>query len=166
MGRCLEKRKPGKLFRHCDLDCCCRLLLGLFFFRKRPFKQRLSWTIPVAFILFSLAAFGNAVIHEYGLFEEYNHFFAKRDILNGKVQLLSGGLILDIQTEKEQEAEEAIEREFGYQSVWVGCTWTPGMQKYNEAVENYLTERNGEGWEKRMRSRIDSLRNTSRSQRP
>src|SRR6185312_2410193 len=31
------------------------LLLGLFFFRKQSYKQRLLWTLPIAFIVFSLA---------------------------------------------------------------------------------------------------------------
>lgn len=166
MGRYLENVSWGNVFAMVISTVIVGLLIGLFVFRKQSYEQRLSWTIPVAFILFSLAAFGNALIHEYGLFEEYNHLSAKRNIRNGKVQLLSAGFIMDFPTEKEQKAEEAITREFGYKLVWIGCTWTPGMAKYNEAVDEYLTKRNGEGWRERMLQRIDSLRNTSRSQHP
>src|SRR6266542_6559416 len=46
------------------------LILGLLFFRKRTYKQRLLLTVPIAFILFSIADVGKVTIHEYGLFDQ------------------------------------------------------------------------------------------------
>lgn len=119
-------------------------------------------TVPIAFILFSIADFGNIFIHEYGLFDDYNYFAAKRDIRNGKVQLLSAGLILPSGNEEEQKAEEAIRNEFGFKSVWIGCIWTPGVGKYNAVMQDYLNEKNGDGGKKRMMQRLDSLRNSNK----
>lgn len=99
------------------------------------------------------------LIHEYGLSDEYNYFAAKRDIRNGKIQLLSAGLILPSGNEEEQKAEEAIRDEYGFKSFWIGCTWTPGVRKYNAVMKEYLDEKNGNGWRERMLQRIDSLRN-------
>jgi hypothetical protein len=55
------------------INIAAGLFLGLFLFRKRAYKQRLFVTVPIAFILFSIADFGNVVIYEYGLFDEYNY---------------------------------------------------------------------------------------------
>src|SRR5829696_8400569 len=76
------------------INLAAGLFLALFFFRKRTYKQRLFMTVPIAFIFFSIVALVNILIQVYGLFDEYNYFTAKRDISNGKVQLLSAGLIL------------------------------------------------------------------------
>ncbi len=140
------------------INIAAGLFLGLFFFRRRTYRQRFSLTVPIAFILFSIADFGTIFIHQYRLSDEYNHFTAKRDIKNGKVQLLTAGLILPSGNEEEQKAEEGIRNEFGYKSLWIGCTWTPGVEKYNTVVENYLDKRNGNGWRNRMQQRINSLR--------
>ncbi len=69
-------------------------VLGLFLFRKKKYKQRLFWTVPIAFILFSIAGISMVTITHYGLDEQYNYFTAKRDISNGKVQILQIGLIM------------------------------------------------------------------------
>ena len=154
-----ENVDVGSFFLILLINLAVGLFLALFFFRKRTYKQRLSMTVPIAFILFSIADFGNIFIHEYGLFDEYNYFAAKRDIRNGKIQLLSAGLIMPTGDEDEQKAEEAIRDEYGFKSVWIGCVWTPGVGKYNAVMKEYLDEKNGNGWKERMLQRIDSLRN-------
>jgi len=143
------------------INLAAGLFLALFFFRKRTYKQSLFMTVPIAFIFFSIVALVNILIQVYGLFDEYNYFTAKRDISNGKVQLLSAGLILPTGDE-EQKAKEAIRNEFGYKSVWIGCIWTPGVGKYNAVMEEYLNKKNGEGWRERMMQRLDSLRNNKK----
>lgn len=136
------------------------VLLAIFLFRKRSYKQRLSMTVPIAFILFSLANLYQTVTFEYGLHDEHNYFAAQRDIKSGKVQILSTGLPVESFTEEYLRAEEALEKQFGYKSVWLGCTWTPGIDKYNSAVEDYLEKRNGTGWRRSLLQRLDSLRNS------
>lgn len=152
-----------RLFTIILLNIVAGLFLGLFLFHKRPYKQRVLLTVPIAFILFSIANFGNIVIYEYGLFDEYNYFTAKRDIKNGKVQLLSTGLILPTQSEEEEKAEEAIRNQFGYKRVWIGCFVTPGVYRYNAVMEDYLEEINGKDWRKRLQQRTDSLPNSKQS---
>lgn len=143
------------------------LLLGLFFFRKQPFKQRLLWTLPIAFILFSLADITKVTIGYYGLNEEYNYFTAKQDIKSGKIQILETGLLLPdpgVDWEKQQAAQKMAEQHFGYKSVYLGCTVTYGIGMYNEVMENYLDKINGKDWrikEQQMRDSIiksDSLK--------
>lgn len=140
------------------------LLLGLFLFPRRTYKRRILLTIPVAFILFSSADILKTAISHYGLNEEYNYFTAKRDIKNGKVQILETGLILpepSVDWDKKQEAEKKAENQFGYQSVYLGCTVTHGIDIYNSVVEDYLEKVNGKNWRTKKRMIVDSIMNSS-----
>lgn len=137
------------------------LLFGLFLFYKKKYIQRIMLTIPIAFILFSLADFSKMFIFHYGLDQEYNYFSAKWDIKNGKVQIIETGLILPLGNdfEEEQKEEEKIINQFGYKTFWAGCTAWPGIDKYNAVMEDYLTKRNGKNWQIKERRMIDSVRN-------
>ena len=141
------------------------LLLGLFFFRKRTYKSRILLTIPVAFILFSCADILKTATSYYGLDEEYNYFTARRDIKNGKVQILETGLILpepNVNWEKKQDAEKIAENQFGYKSVYLGCTVTHGIDIYNSVMEDYLEKVNGKNWRTKERRTIDSIMNSTK----
>jgi hypothetical protein len=136
------------------------LFLGLFFFRKKTYKQRLSWTLPIAFILFSLADITKATIGYYGLNEEYNYFSAKRDIKREKIQILEMGLIMpdpNISWEKQQAVQRIVEQRFGYKSVYLGCIVTNGSIIYNNVMEAYLDKINGKGWRIKEGQMRDSI---------
>lgn len=138
------------------------LLLGLFLFRKRIYKSRILLTIPIAFILFSCADILKTATSYYGIDEEYNYFTAKRDIKNGKVQILETGFILpepNVDWEKKQDAEKRAENQFGYKSVYLGCTVTHGIYIYNSVMEDYLEKVNGKNWRTKERATIDSIMN-------
>lgn len=136
------------------------LLLGLFFFRKKTYKQRVSWTLPIAFILFSLADITKATIGYYGLNEEYNYFTAKRDIKKGKIQILKMGLLMpdpNISWEKQQAIQRIVEKRFGYKSLYLGCVATNGCFIYNKVMEDYLDKINGKDWRIKARQMCDSI---------
>jgi hypothetical protein len=138
------------------------LLLGLFFFRKKSYKNRILLTIPICFILFAFVNISKTAINYYGLNEEYNYFTAKQDIRNGKIQLLETGLILpdpntNVDWNKKQDAEKKIQKQFGYKSINLGCTVTNGIYIYNSVMEDYLDEVNGKGWRTKERAIIDSI---------
>jgi hypothetical protein len=136
------------------------LFMGLFFFRKKQYKQRLLLTLPIALILFSLADITKVAISYYGLDEEYNYFTAKRDIKNGKVQILETGLLLpnpNVDWEKQQAAEKIVEKRFGYKSVYLECIVTNGIGIYNNVMEDYLDKANGKNWRVKSRQTFDSL---------
>ena len=138
------------------------LLLGLVLFRKRNYKSRILLTIPIAFILFSCSDILKTATSHYGLDEEYNYFTAGRDIKNSKVQILKTGFILpepNINREKKQDAEKRAENQFGYKSVYLGCTVTHGIDIYNSVMEDYLEKVNGKDWRTKERATIDSLMN-------
>ena len=81
----------------------------------------------------------------YGLTEEYNYFSANRDIKKGKIQILKTGLILtepNVDWVKKQEAEKKLEKQFGYKSVYLGCSVTHGIDIYNNVMEDYLKKIN------------------------
>ena len=139
-------------------------LLGSFLFCKRKYKERLWLTLPIAFILFSFADISKTAISYYGLNEEYNYFTAKRDIKNGKVQILETGLLLptpNIDWDKQQEAKKITANYFGYNSIYLGCTVTNGISIYNSVMEDYLDKRNGENWKIRQRQMLDSIINSN-----
>ena len=138
------------------------VFLGLFLFRDRPYKQRISLTIPISFILFSIAIILKATVSHYGLDEEYNYFTAKRDIENGKIQILETGLTLpDLKSDwiKQQNVEKIVTNHFGYNYVNLGCFLNNGTTFYNGAMEDYLDKTNGEGWRVKEKQMFDSLMN-------
>ena len=132
------------------------LLLGLFLFRHKHYIQRLSYTVPIAVILFSILLIGNAFISEHGLFEEYNYFTAKRDIKTGKIQILTAGHSIEPQLAEEMKAEDSLRKAFGYTIINIGI-WSLGAEKYNNAIEVYLEEKNGQGWKDILNRKIDSV---------
>ncbi len=143
------------------------LLPGLFLFRKQNFKRRVLLSIPIAFILFSCADILMTATNYYGLNEEYNYFSANRDIKNGKIQILETGLLLpepNVDWNKMQEAEKKLEKQFGYQSVYLGCNVTHGIYIYNSVMEHYLEKLNGKNWQIKKRYMLDSLMNSDKPQ--
>ncbi len=148
----------GRLLIIIGIILIAGLIFGLFLFQKRNYKKRLLLTIPIAFILFSIADFGNVFINKYGLTDQYNYFTAKRDIKNGKVQFLVAGLIDLPPNDKELKAEETLRKQFGYKIVFIGCMTYPGVERYNAVVEDYLKKRNGKDWEIIYQQKLDSLR--------
>lgn len=141
------------------------LLLGLFLFCKQNFMRRVLLTIPIAFILFSCATILMSAVDYYGLNQEYNYFSAKRDIKNGKVQILSGGLVLSVPNDREKEVEKKLEKQFGYKFLDVGCTVTHGIGIYNSVMYHYLDKRNGKNWQTKKRYLHDSLMNYNETQK-
>lgn len=132
----------------------CGLALGIFLFRKKKFQERILITIPIAMIAFSLFMLAVVLNHNYGLTDKYNYFTAKRDLRNGKVQLVVKGLIMP-----ESEEEQQIRKRFGYDIVWDGCTITnDGYEKYNDVMEKYLEKINGKGWQIKQQHLLDSVR--------
>src|SRR6185437_4976226 len=138
------------------------LLLGLYFFSKKNYKNRILLTIPICFILFAFVDIAKTAINYYGLNEEYNYFTAKQDIRNGKIQLLETGIILpnpntNVDWKKKQDAEKKTEKQFGYKSINLGCTVTNGIYIYNSVMEDYLEKVNDKGWRTKERAIIDSI---------
>ena len=139
------------------------LLLGLFLFRKQNYSRRIVLTIPIAFILFACANIIMNATNYYGLNEEFNYFSANRDINNGKIQIIETGLILpepNVDWDKKQQAEKKIEKQFGFKSVYLGCTATHGIGIYNSVMEEYLGKVNGKTWRTKQRHMLDSLMNS------
>ena len=135
------------------------LLLGLFMFYKRNYKNRILLTIPLAFILFAIAGILKTAINYYGLNGEYNYFTAKQDIKNSKIQILKTGLGLpepNVDWNNKQDAETKIEKQFGYKSMSLGCIVTNGIDIYNAVMEDYLEKVNGKNWRTKERQALDS----------
>jgi len=138
------------------------LLLGLLLFSKQKYKARILLTIPIAFILFAFASILKATITYYGLVEEYNYFSAKRDINNGKIQIIETGLIMpepNVNWNKMRDTQQNLEKKFGYKSVNPGCIVTNGIGIYNNAMEDYLEKGNGKTWRTKERQMLDSIMN-------
>lgn len=138
------------------------LLLGLFLFRKQNYSRRIVLTIPIAFILFACTDIIMNATNYYGLNEEFNYFSANRDIKNGKIQILETGLILpepNVDWNKKQQAEKKLEKQFGFKSVYLGCTVTHSIGIYSSVMEEYLENVNGKNWRTKQRYILDSLMN-------
>jgi len=92
-----------------------------------------------------------------------NRYFrqAREDIRNGRITFrYAGGLAIP----DEWDGEIAcIRRKYGIRYQNTGCTVDPvemkGQEKYKEIVQPYLDERNGKGWEKRMKEEIEKIKN-------
>jgi hypothetical protein len=134
--------------------------LGLLLFRKQKYSQRIFWTLPIAFILFSVANISNSAIDYYGFYQEYNYFTAKQDIKKGKIQILETGLVLpepSIDWEKEKAAQKITEQHFGYKSINLGCNEANGIAIYNNVMENHLEKMNGKDWRIKEQKLRDSI---------
>ncbi len=132
------------------------LLFGLFLFRRESYRQRIGFTIPIAFILVNLYPFNKMADYHYGWCEDYNYFTAKRDLKKGKVQLLIAGQLISSDTERTWRAKDSIRNVFGFSLINVGI-YSNGLERYNEVMEDYLLERNGENWEERLNAKCDSI---------
>lgn len=138
------------------------LLLGLFRFSKLNYKNRISLTIPLAFILFAFAGISKTAINYYGLDGDYNYFTAKRDITHSKIQILKTGLALpepNVDWNKKQEAENKIAARFGYKFMSLGSTVTNGIYIYNAVMEDYLEKVIVKNWRTKERQSLDSIMN-------
>ena len=138
------------------------IFLGLFLFRKWRFVERVKRTLPIAFIVFSFHESYRLIDYYYGLSEYYNARKAKEDIKQGKVQLLYAGLDLSLDSEKLRRQKDSIRSKFGPKYLNVGIH-TNGIDRYNEVVESYLTEKKGKDWEKELKFKLDSVEQSGRN---
>jgi hypothetical protein len=136
------------------------LLLALIPFRRIAYKDKLVVSISIASVLFLVFRLAAVVDYEFGLTDQYNYFTAQQDIKNGKVQIISIGLPMLTGYEEE---EAAIERDFGYKSIWRCIYSSRGYYWYNNAMYKYLDKKNGHDWQDRLRQKLNSLRNTRSS---
>ncbi len=90
---------------------------------------------------------------------------AKDDIENDDVKHLSFGLPLPPKTEfeaKQFKEIDSIRKSYGIRIKNMGCTVsdesTALANEYHKITEVYLDKRNEEGWEEKMKSRIENIR--------
>ena len=114
------------------------------------FKNVLK-VVAIIFVLVAAAWY-------FGYFTSYNSIIARRDIRNGIVRFITVGIPLVL---VKQTAIDSINRKYGVVEENVGCIVTPdeirGIDSYNKVMEEYLENRNGEGWEKRYQKEKDSI---------
>lgn len=132
------------------------MLLGLFLFRKVSYRQRIGVTIPIAFILINLYSFYQITDYYFGLSEDCNYFTAKKDLEKGKVEIFVAGQLISRDSERAQIAKDSVMKAFGFTLVNVGIH-SKGLEWHNKAIEDYLSERNGENWQERMYAKFDSI---------
>jgi len=131
----------------------CGLILGLIPFRELKYLKKISFTIPFSIIIFGLYISIVTVNYEYGVFHPYNHFTAKRDIKDGRIQLVTYGLPVDNWVEIKN-----ITKKYGFEYVTMGCIVNNmGHEKYNDVMIEYLNKTNGKGWRNRMDKEIAEL---------
>jgi hypothetical protein len=136
------------------------LLLAILPFRRLVYNDKLVVSLSIASILFLTFRLAAVVDFELGLTDQFNYFTAQQDIKDGKVQIISIGLPIPTGYEAE---EVAIERDFGYKTLW-GCIYSSkGYYWYNAGMYKYLDKKNGHGWQDRLRQRLDSLRHARNS---
>ncbi|HEY0056548.1 MAG TPA: hypothetical protein VGB63_14435 [Pedobacter sp.] len=140
-------------------------LIALIPFKNSRYRTKAFFTIPILFILFSAYYLAGMVDFYYGLSEDHNYFTAKKDISNGKIQLLAAGLLVDESTEVER-ARDSLCSVFGFKSVSVGCISSEGIERYNETMKDFLKEKNGKDWEKVFHRELDIVRNRNNQKSP
>jgi hypothetical protein len=110
-------------------------------------------------ILFGLglAIFLSIGYYQYGLFTDINYFTARSDIKDGKVEILTYGLQI---YDDEEVNEVAAKYEFQYRTLtgrMVTQRFINQVDSYNAAVENYLDDLNGEGWQEEFSKDLEKL---------
>jgi hypothetical protein len=136
-------------------------LLAFIPLKKMHYKDKLTLSVPIASTILLLLILFPIINYEFGFSDKYNYFIAKKDLKKGKIQIVSYGLQIPSGYEEE---EAAIEREFGYKHIWEGCIISSkGYIRYNNLMGEYLTKKNGKGWEKRFQKKLDSLMNVKKT---
>lgn len=76
------------------------------------------------------------------------------DIEHGTVKLFSFGIV-GPSTDMNKVAAK-----YGFQYVGAGCEigYTPDQKEYIDLVRDYLTHRNGNGWEERYHQELEAIR--------
>lgn len=89
---------------------------------------------------------------------DFNYFTAKLDIKNGNARLINIGYRLHSSKDKEIDM---IASKYGFKNDFIGYDTTKekmkGIKNYNEAIETYLTLRNGPNWRIGYQKEIDSV---------
>lgn len=131
--------------------------LALVPFKDLSYKTKLTYIAPIVFIHCTSYHFVKMADYNYGLSEDYNYFQARRDISEGNVQLLGVGLLVE-ESKNVKKAQDSLCKVFGFRSVPIGCISTEGIEIYNETVIDFLTKKNGKGWQQSFYHKMDSIR--------
>ncbi|POY39386.1 hypothetical protein C3K47_02505 [Solitalea longa] len=136
---------------------CASSFLALIKYKKWAYRTKLTYIMPIVFIIFTSYHLAGLVDYYYGLSEDYNYFRARRDISYGKIQLLAVGLLVDESIEV-QKARDSLCQAFGFKTIPVGCIRTEGIERYNETMEDFLVSKNGKDWQQTFYRKMDSIR--------
>lgn len=96
------------------------------------------------------------------ILRDYNYRYAdiaKEELSKGIVNLWIGGLVVIAKNPSsipDSVRQEVINRYGGFKNVLVGCVPT-GVKEHNAIIEEYLENRNGKGWRKKMEDELKEL---------
>lgn len=118
--------------------------------------NRKSFKILIFTVLLA-GIFCTAAWYWYGFFTPYNAFTAKKNIAEGKIQILYYG-----EMDPNQKLVDKVAEQFGFQYKRVDdCTVIEplinGVKRYNEVVYDHLYKIKGKNWEEEFNARIDSI---------
>lgn len=136
------------------------MILALCIFRKRTYTGRLKIALALVSLAYCAYSFSNMAIYYFGLNEPYNYFSAKRDLKNGKIQLLFAGQLIG-ENEKTEQAIDSLDKSYGITYLNVGIE-TRGLERYNEVIESYLKKQYGKNWKANYTRQVDSIRTANK----
>lgn len=137
------------------------IIIGALRISKHKFGRRVSVATGLIFIGFSLFFITRMTLFYYGLNESLNYFTAKEDIKNGKIRFYTYGQ-MHYSSDREYYAIDSLEKSYGYEVIDAGGG-TPGLEIYNDVVEDYLTKIHGKNWRDGFNRKIDSIYKSSNS---
>ena len=133
-------------------------LIGLVPFTKSRYKTRIALSIPSVFMVFCLYQSIIMIDFHYGLTDDFNYFTAKKDIEKGKIQVLHAGQLY-YESDEVYRALDSLSRSYGYTLINAGV-FSPGAERYNKVMKDYLKRKNGPGWEDEYRKKAELIRST------
>ncbi|MDR3011040.1 MAG: hypothetical protein LBV59_24150 [Sphingobacterium sp.] len=131
------------------------IIIGILPLSKQKFATRASISTALIFIGFSLFFIIRMTISAYGLDSTINYFTAKEDIRNGKIRFYTYGQLCCIPSNV-YRAIDSLGKSYGYETINIGMG-TPGVEIYNDVVEDYLEQIHGENWRNEFYRKVDSI---------
>lgn len=135
-------------------------LLSIFIFKKETHLNRLIHIIAINISVFVVILWGVIICYNYGIFfSDYNYFTAKMDIMRGNISIIHYGYI-EYDSDTILEIQHLAEKKFGFKNANAGCMArhkNSTYKYYNSQMREYLSKRNGNGWEDRYYKLMSDL---------
>lgn len=127
-------------------------VLSILILKRENFLKRFFHILSINISVFSLIIISLLLCDYYGIFfSRFNYITAKRDIIKGKITIITNGDWL------QDESFNLAAKKFGFKYVSNGCFKENGIKYYNNQMFDYIRKNNGDDWEDRYDKLVSKI---------